>query len=83
MSLPALSQMISPFANRKKTDGLEIIIGEFTAFFLFNFFFLYFFIIGFCNFTLSSWFSLVVVWKMEPTKHLSTKKSIPNAVCDK
>ena len=52
---------------------------------IFMFKFPCFLFVSFCNFTLSSmsksWLRLVVL-KWSP-QHLSTKKSIPNAVCDK
>ena len=51
------SPILNDFSIRhgKKIDGVEIIIGEFSAFFLFNFLFSSCFLfIGFCDFTLSS-----------------------------
>ena len=43
VGLSALSQMISPFTNGKKIDGVELIIGGFPTIFLvqFSFFFLF------------------------------------------
>ena len=65
---PSLISMISSFANSKKMDCVEFIIGEFPT--IFNSFSSCFLFIGFCNFTLSyipkSWLRLVVL-KLEPT----------------